>query len=193
MPKPSTPPARQRLLDAGLELFTRQGFNATKTDQIITQADTKPPTLYRNYGGKDGVIVAAVEHFDQELRERLADELARHDTPRAKLLAMFDFLEGWLTERDWRGWLAANAAIEFADTDHPVHQVVARHRQALRALFHDVAVGAGADDPAALAAQVQVLVDGAMIGAIIDRGPGPVRAARAQVEILLGAAGTAEQ
>jgi AcrR family transcriptional regulator len=192
MPKPSIPPARQRLLDAGLELFTRQGFNATKVDQIINQADTKPPTLYRNYGGKDGVIVAATDHFDQELRQHIADQLARHDTLRAKLLAVFDFLEDWLAQRDWRGWLAANAAIEFADTDHQVHQVVARHRQALRILFHDVAATAGAHDPAMLAGQLQVLVDGAMIGAIIDRRPDPIRAAQAQVEILLAAAGVPE-
>jgi len=175
-------------LDAGLELFTRQGFNATKVDQIISQADTKPPTLYRSYGGKDGVIVAATDHFDHDLRQRLTDQLARHDNPRAKLLAVFDFLEGWLAERDWRGWLAANAAIEFTDPDHQVHQVVARHRQALRGLFHDVAATADARDPAVLAGQLQVLVDGAMIGAIIDRGPDQIRAARGQVEILLRAA-----
>ncbi len=86
-----------------------------------------------------------------------------------------------------------HAAIEYADTPHDVHQVVAHHRQAMHSLFHDVAAIAGARDPAALASQVQVLVDGAMIGAIIDRGPDPIRAARAQVEILLAAADIPEQ
>jgi AcrR family transcriptional regulator len=192
MAKP-TIPARERLLDAGLALFTRQGFRATKIDDILDQADTKPPTLYRAYGGKDGVILAATDHFDHDLRQRLADQLARHDTLRAKLLAVFEVLEDFLAERNWRGWLAANAAIEFVDTDHQVHQVVARHRQAMRALFHDVATSASARDPATLAGQVQVLVDGAMIGAIIDRSPDPIRAAQAQVEFLLAAAGAAEQ
>lgn len=111
----------------------------------------------------------------------------------AKLLGVFEVLEGWLVERNWRGWLAANAAIEFADTDHQVHQVVARHRQAMRALFHDVAATAGVHDPAALAAQLQVLVDGAMVGAIIDRGPDPIHTARVQAEILLTAAGVPQQ
>ncbi len=45
----------------------------------------------------------------------------------------------------------------------------------------------------ALSPKLQVLLDGAMIGAIIDRGPGPIRAARAQVEILLAAAGIPDQ
>ncbi len=193
MPTPTTPPARQRLLDSAIELFTRQGIRATHVDQIIDQADTKPPTLYRNYEGKDGVIVAATDHWDTTFRQHIADHLGRHNTPRAKLLAVFDFLEGWLAQRNWRGWLAADAAIEYADTPHDVHQVVAHHRQAMHSLFHDVAAIAGARDPAALASQVQVLVDGAMIGAIIDRGPDPIRAARAQVEILLAAADIPEQ
>ena len=57
----------------------------------------------------------------------------------------------------------------------------------------DLAATADARDPAALAQQVQVLLDGAMIGAIIDRGPDPIRAARAQAEILLAAAGVPKQ
>jgi len=63
----------------------------------------------------------------------------------------------------------------------------------MRTLFHNVAATAGARDRAALAVQVQVLLDGAMIGAIIDQGPGPIGAARAQVEILLVTAGVLEQ
>jgi len=63
----------------------------------------------------------------------------------------------------------------------------------MRALLDELTATAGAGDPAALAAQVQVLLDGAMIGAILDQGPGPIRAARAQAQILLTAAGVPQQ
>ncbi len=59
----------------------------------------------------------------------------------------------------------------------------------MRALLGELAASAGAHNPNALAVQVQVLLDGAMIGAILDRGRGPIRAARAQIEVLLAAAG----
>lgn len=191
MANPTEPPSRQRLLDAALELFQRQGIRATPVDQIISHAHTQVPILYRHYGDKDGMIVAATDHWDSDFRARLDHVLQAHDTPRAKLLALFDFLERWLADHQWRGWLVADAAMEFADnTTHGVHQVVAHHRHAMRALLGDLAATAGARDPNALAVQVQVLLDGAMIGAILDHGPDPIRAARAEVEILLSAAGT---
>jgi len=150
--------------------------------------------LYRYYGDKDGVIVAATDHWDTDFRAHLTDHLDQHATPRVKLLAVFDFLERWLADHGWRGWLVADAAMEFADnTTHDVHQVVARHRHAMRALLEELVATAGARDPNPLAVQVQVLLDGAMIGAILDRDPGPIRAARAQVEILLAAAGVADR
>jgi AcrR family transcriptional regulator len=195
MPSHTNPPSRQRLLASALELFQRQGFRATTVAMLSRHSGIPAaPMMYRHFGDKDGLIVAATDTWETDFRAHLTAALEAHDTPRAKLLVVFDFVEGWLADHQWRGWLVADAALELADnTTHDVHQVVARHRQAMRALLGDLAAAAGAGDPAALAEQVQVLLDGAMIGAIIDRGPGPIRAARAQAEILLTAAGVPEQ
>jgi AcrR family transcriptional regulator len=195
MPSPTNPPSRQRLLASALELFQRQGFQATSVAMLSEHSGVPAaPMMYRHFGDKDGLIVAATNTWDTDFRASLDHHLQAQDTPRAKLLAIFDFVEGWLADHQWRGWLVADAAIELAQaTTHGVHQIVARHRQAMRAQLADLAATTGARDPAALAAHVRVLLDGAMIGAIIDRGPGPIRAARAQVEILLAAAGVPEQ
>jgi AcrR family transcriptional regulator len=195
MPSHTNPPSRQKLLASALELFQRHGFQAT-TVAMLTEHSGVPaaPMMYRHFGDKDGLIVAATDTWDTDFRAHLTNTLDQHDTPRAKLLASFSFVEGWLTDHQWRGWLVADAAIELADnTTHGVHQIVAHHRHAIRALLGDLTATAGARDPAALAEQIQVLLDGAMIGAIIDRSPGPIRAARAQFEILLTAAGVPEQ
>ena len=195
MPSHTNPPSRQRLLASALELFQRHGIQATTVAMLTEHSGVQAaPMMYRHFGSKDGLIVAATDAWDAQFRARLADALAAQDTPRAKLLAIFWFVEGWLAEHQWRGWLVADAAMEFADnTTHDVHQVVARHRHAMRALLDDLTAAAGARDPAALAEQVQVLLDGAMIGAILDRSPAPIRAARAQAELLLAAAGAADQ
>ncbi len=195
MPSHTNPPSRQRLLASALELFQRQGFQATSVAMLSEHSGVPAaPMMYRHFGDKNGLIVAATDTWEADFRARLEDRLQTQDTPRARLLGIFEFLEGWLAEHQWRGWLVADAAIEFADNSaHGVHQVVAHHRQAMRALLSDLAATADARDPAALAQQVQVLLDGAMIGAIIDRGPDPIRAARAQAEILLAAAGVPKQ
>ncbi len=195
MPSHTNPPSRQKLLASALELFQRQGFQAT-TVAMLSEHSGVPaaPMMYRHFGDKDGLIVAATDTWEADFRAHLANHLQTQDRPRAKLLAIFDFVEGWLAEHQWRGWLVADAAIELAEaTTHGVHQVVARHRQAMRILLGELTAAAGARDPVALATQVQVLLDGAMIGAIIDQGANPIRAARAQVEILLAAAGVPDQ
>jgi AcrR family transcriptional regulator len=194
MPSHTNPRSKQVLLASALELFQRHGFHATSL-AMLTEHSGVPaaPMMYRHFGDKDGLIVAATDTWEADFRAHLAQHLQAQDSPRARLLAVLSFVEGWLTEHDWRGWLVADAAVELAeDTGHGVHQVVARHRQAIRALLADLAVAAGAPDPAALAEQVQVVLDGAMIGAIIERGPGPIRAAQAQVKVLLAAAGVPE-
>jgi hypothetical protein len=65
-------------------------------------------------------------------------------------------------------------------------RVVAAHRAALRRLLEDLAAADGAADPAALAAQLHLLVEGAIVGALIDRHPaGVARHARELTEIAL--------
>jgi AcrR family transcriptional regulator len=139
------------LLASALELFRRHGFQATSL-AMLTEHSGVPaaPMMYRHFGDKDGLIVAATDTWEADFRAHLQQHLQAQDGPRARLLAILDFLGSWLTEHDWRGWLVADAAVELAeDTAHGVHQVVARHRQAIRALLADLAAAAGACDPAA--------------------------------------------
>jgi hypothetical protein len=56
--------------------------------------------------------------------------------------------------------------------------VIAAHRQGLRQLLEDLAKAAWAYDTAILAAQLQVLVDGAIAAAAVDRDPAAARGAR---------------
>jgi hypothetical protein len=58
------------------------------------------------------------------------------------------------------------------------HAVLIRHRQAARRLLEDLARSSGANDPARLASQLLILVEGAMAGALIDRHPAAARHAR---------------
>jgi hypothetical protein len=55
-------------------------------------------------------------------------------------------------------------------------------------LFAEIGREAGADDPDALAAQLVLLYDGAMVGAHLDRSPAPGDAARAAAAALVDAA-----
>src|SRR3954452_15097047 len=64
-PSPTPPPSRrdgaatrQKLLRAGLELFTTVGFRATTTPEIAARAGVAEGTIYRHFSGKEELLIA---------------------------------------------------------------------------------------------------------------------------------------
>lgn len=53
--------SRQRLTSAALELFTAQGVTDTTTKQIAELADVNEVTLFRQFGSKQGLLLAVIE------------------------------------------------------------------------------------------------------------------------------------
>ena len=72
-------PTRQRLVNAALELFAQQGITETTTKQIAEQAEVNEVTLFRQFGNKQGLILAVMEEaeiFDQ-LAASLGEQIDR--------------------------------------------------------------------------------------------------------------------
>ncbi len=51
-------PARQRLIDTAKRLFAQQGITQTTTRQIAEGAEVNEVTLFRNFGTKQGLLLA---------------------------------------------------------------------------------------------------------------------------------------
>ncbi|NJO20357.1 MAG: TetR/AcrR family transcriptional regulator, partial [Spirulinaceae cyanobacterium RM2_2_10] len=56
--------ARQRLLDAAIKLFSEQGFAEATTRQIAELAQVNEVTLFRNFGSKHDLLLAAIASTD---------------------------------------------------------------------------------------------------------------------------------
>jgi AcrR family transcriptional regulator len=183
-PKPS---ARDRLLAAADELFYAQGVHTVGIDRVIEHAGVAKATLYSAFGSKDGLIRAYLEGRHRRRRERILTELERFDTPRDRLLGVFDVLAELAASPSFRGCAFYNASAE-SPPDGVVQQVCDENRAWTRGLFTDLAREAGARDPEALAAQLVVLYDGTSVGARMDRSAAAATTARAVAAALLDAA-----
>ena len=175
------PKPRDRILDAATRLFYQQGIEVVGVNQVIDEADVAPMTLYRQFGGKDALVAAALEQWSVQWLHRLSEAMDRRgDDPSDRFDGLWDELEAWFAADDFRGSFVANAATELrSEPDHPAQSRIVQHRQALRQLLEDLAKVAGAYDPAVLAAQLQVLLDGAVSAAAVDRDPAAAHGARA--------------
>ena len=183
---------RERILTTAIALFSAEGIGAVGVNRIIGQADVAPMTLYRQFGGKDALVAATVEQWSVTWLHRLADAMDRRgDDPGDRFDGLWDELEAWFTEDGFRGSFVANAATELrSEPDHPAQSRIVQHRQALRQLLEDLAKVAGAYDPAVLAAQLQVLIDGAVSAAAVDHDPAASTGARALARAAITRAST---
>jgi TetR/AcrR family transcriptional regulator len=68
---------RERILEAGLELFSRRGYEGTGIQGIVDAAGVTKPSLYYYFGSKQGLLEAIVAVFGREYADALA-EAARY-------------------------------------------------------------------------------------------------------------------
>lgn len=52
---------KAQILDAAWRCFYREGVQATTMEQIIAESGLSASAMYRYFGGKDDIIVAAIE------------------------------------------------------------------------------------------------------------------------------------
>jgi len=85
------------------------------------------------------------------------------DDPGARFAGLWDALEGWVTSDGFHGSFVASAATELrGQPGHPAHVVVDAHRLAFRRLLEELVEAAGAHHPVVLAAQLHMLIEGAI-------------------------------
>ncbi|MDQ1485941.1 MAG: hypothetical protein QOJ62_1634 [Actinomycetota bacterium] len=180
-------PARERLLAAANELFYEEGVHTVGIDRVIERAGVAKASLYNTFGSKEELIRAYLAARHLARQERLASKLARFETPRERLLGVFDVLGELFAEPGFRGCAFANASAEVT-AGTAVKDVSDEARAWTRSLFVELATAAGAVDPASLAEQLVLLYDGATVAAKMDRNPTAAVAARAVAAALVDAA-----
>ncbi len=180
---------RDQLVETAVELFYKNGYHATGIDKILSEAGVSKPTLYRHFQSKDDLIIAALRRWDAESRAWLHREMERRaDTPRGRVLALFDALADWFREPGFQGCMFVNAAVEFADHDNPIHQVAAEHKRQFAAEFREEVAAAGVADAQEVTEQLMILMDGAIVTAHTSGQGEAARRARKMAEAILAAA-----
>src|SRR5580765_2249796 len=170
--KRETSEARQRILETADRLFYQEGVRAVGIDRIIAEADVAKMSLYKHFPSKDDLILAVLQYREEGVLEFFRSAMERH-AKRAKhpLRAFFAALKDFFESPAFRGCPFQNAAVELADPAHAGTAFVRGHKQRfsnfLRGLVEESVGKAGAK----VAPAVAILVEGAMITAVIHGNP----------------------
>lgn len=184
-----TPPdeTETRVLETAGQLFYDHGIQAVGMDAVRDAAGVSLKRLYRLFPAKDALVEATLRHREAGVADALARATADAPTPEARILAVFTMLGAWFAAPDYRGCAFINAFAELAPRSSGVGDAVRDHKQAWHALFAALVREAGR--PPALADQLAILANGAMVTAAINGSAEPATQARAVAETLLDATG----
>jgi hypothetical protein len=130
--------------------------------------------------------VAVLERRDAQWRGRLSAYVNRVDEPRARILAVYDWLGQWFTEPGFRGCAWINSHGELGGVSPAVAEQARRHKAAFRRYLDQLV--AAAELPPGLTDQLALLADGAMADAGIFATASPAFQARAAAQTLIRAA-----
>ncbi|MCI3274159.1 TetR/AcrR family transcriptional regulator [Streptomyces cylindrosporus] len=175
--------AREQALDAAEELFYGRGIQSVGMDDIRGASGVSLKRLYQLFPAKEQLVEAYLERRDVRWRGRLAEFVARREDPGERILAVFEWLEGWFGEDGFRGCAWINSYGELGATSARVAAQVRAHKQALRDYLAGLVADAGL--PGTVAGQLFLLAEGAMVTAGITGSTEPARVAREAARTLM--------
>jgi AcrR family transcriptional regulator len=166
------PPPRERLIESARTLFCRYGINSVGVDAIIEAAGTAKTTLYKLFGSKDGLVEAVLE---REGRKWRAWFLGAIDDPggsaRERLERIGPALKIWFSREDFFGCPFINAVGESDKADDRLRALAIAHKKIVLERLSVLCSEAGDPEPEQAAHTLGLIIDGAIVMALITRDP----------------------
>ena len=165
-------------LDAAIDCFWRDGYEATSVRDLAAAMGITGTSLYNAFGDKRSLFRQALQRYAQRsTRERIARLESTLPPKQAVRAFLGEIVERSLDDRDRRGCLLVNSALEVAPHDPELGAEVAARLGEIEAFFRRAVTAAQADgsvppdrDPADLARL--------LLGRNLGRaGAGPLEAA----------------
>lgn len=175
VPVGDTSPTRQKLLETAEALFDAEGFHAVGLGRILRAVGITKQGFYRHFASKEDLVAGVIHWHDRWWRDSCRKLLARRAGADAR--RQLDELVGLLVEvlegGVFRGCFFVNAVAQFPSKSDPIHRAALEAKDNIEAMIRDLALGAGADDPAAFARELGMIFEGAFVTRHL-RPPGDV-------------------
>jgi AcrR family transcriptional regulator len=172
--------AAARIVETAERLFYADGIRAVGIDRIIAEAGVAKMTLYHHFPSKDDLILAVLEYREKQVEAMFTEVIERHARKGTdRLRGFFAALTQWFESEGFRGCSFINARVELADPDHPASKFSAGHKERFHAMLEGILKESLSPRSAAkLAPAIALLVEGAIIMAVMAQSSAPAKVAR---------------
>jgi AcrR family transcriptional regulator len=175
----TTSDARQRILDTADRLFYAEGVRAVGIDRIIAESGAAKMTLYSHFRSKDDLILAVLQYREGQFMDWFGRAMARQvGEGMDRLGALFAALKEWFETPTFRGCAFINASVELADAGHAGSVYARQHKERFLAFLLNLIEESLGGAAAKLAPAVALLIEGAIVTAVIQGSSRPAEVAR---------------
>lgn len=114
---------RERLIEAAIRRFYRDGFRNVGIDQILTDVGISKTAFYKHFECKDDLMLAALEKQNVWLQNTFHDMIRERggDSAIGQLRAVLDVVETIIESDEFQGCIFVNASMEFPLMHEPAH------------------------------------------------------------------------
>ena len=137
---------REEVLDKAMDLFWRQGYEATSIQDLVNCMGINRGSLYDTFGGKHKLFLAALERYLSKFSQRL-QRLENSPAGIAAIRQFFlELLESRVGEKGCQGCMVTNSTIELILDDPDTANRIQSQLTRMETAFYKALVRAKAQE-----------------------------------------------
>lgn len=179
-------PATERIVDAARELFCRDGIHATGIDRILATAGASKMTLYTRFGSKEALVREVLVREGSEWRAMFFAAIEQDGGDAMhKLHQVVPALRFWFNSGRFYGCSFMNAAAEHSKGEPMLREMATQHHRHVLDFLESLALDAGLSDPALVARQILLTIDGTIAALMVSGDPSVLTVAQHNLQSIL--------
>lgn len=181
---------REQVLEHALNVLEQSGLAATPSLTLMAgKLDCTETELQRFWPDREALLYDALRYHGEQVdvwrRKLLLDDSLNAEQ---KLLARYQVLAEAVKNQRYPGCLFIAACSFYPQADHPIHQIAELQKQASWHFTHELLTLLEMDNPALVAHQMELILEGCLSRLLVKRKVQEVEIARSLAEDVLSIA-----
>ena len=177
---------REDVLAEAIKILEIEGIANTSLEMVAERVSCPTSDLKRFWPDREALLYDALRYLSQQVdawrRQLLLDETLSAEQ---KLLARYTALTECVSNNRYPGCLFIAACTYFPDPGHPIHQLADQQKRAAHDFTHELLTTLEVDDPAMVAKQMELVLEGCLSRMLVNRSQADVDTAHRLAEDIL--------